>query len=64
MTFQAHGLVSANIITWLFANCSDLDASTETVTKRCCAKKGVLQTFAKFTGKHLRQILFFNKFAD
>ena len=39
MTFQAHGLVSANIITWLFANCSDLDASTETVTKRCCAKK-------------------------
>ena len=27
-------------------------------------KKGVLRNFAKFTGKHLRQSLFFNKVAD
>ena len=26
-------------------------------------KKGVLRNFAKFTGKHLCQILFFNKVA-
>ena len=27
-------------------------------------KKGVLRNFAKFTGKHQRQSLFFNKVAD
>ena len=27
----------------------------------CSIKKGVLRNFAKFTGKHLRQSLFFNK---
>ena len=26
-------------------------------------KKGVLEYFAKFTGKHLRQVLFLNKIA-
>ena len=30
---------------------------------RCSIKKGVLKNFAKFTGKHLCQSLFFNKFA-
>ena len=29
----------------------------------CSVKKGVLRNFAKFTGKHLRQRLFFNKVA-
>ena len=29
--------------------------------QRCSAKKGVLRNFAKFTGKHLCQSLFFNK---
>ena len=29
--------------------------------KRCSVKKGVLRNFAKFTGKHLCQSLFFNK---
>ena len=29
--------------------------------KRCSMKKGVPKTFAKFTGKHLCQSLFFNK---
>ena len=31
--------------------------------KRCTVRKGVLRNFAKFTGKHLCQILFFNKVA-
>ena len=29
--------------------------------RRCSVKKGVLRNFAKFTGKHLCQSLFFNK---
>ena len=31
--------------------------------QRCSVKKGVLKNFAKFTGKHLCQSLFFNKVA-
>ena len=31
--------------------------------QRCSIKKGVLRNFAKFTGKHLCQSLFFNKVA-
>ena len=31
--------------------------------QRCSVKKGVLRNFTKFTGKHLRQSLFFNKIA-
>ena len=31
--------------------------------QRCSVKKKVLRNFAKFTGKHLFQSLFFNKFA-
>ena len=30
---------------------------------RCSLRKGVLRNFVKFTGKHLRQSLFFNKAA-
>ena len=30
---------------------------------RCYVRKGVLRNFAKFTGKHLSQSLFFNKVA-
>ena len=30
---------------------------------RCFVKKGVLENFSKFTGKHLCQGLFFNKVA-
>ena len=29
--------------------------------QRCSMKKGILRTFAKFTGKHICQSLFFNK---
>ena len=32
--------------------------------RRCSLKKAVLRNFAKFTGKHLCQSLFFNKVAD
>ena len=35
----------------------------EAVLRRCSVKKGVLRDFAKFTGKHLCQGLFFNKIA-
>ena len=31
--------------------------------RSCSIKKGVLKNFAKFTGKHLRQSLYFNKAA-
>ena len=31
---------------------------------RCSVRKGVLRTFAKFTGKHLCKSLFFNKVAS
>ena len=33
------------------------------VHRRCSGRKGVLRNFRKFTGKHLCQILFFNKVA-
>ena len=35
------------------------ELSTEAVAQRCSVKKGVLRNFAKFTGKHLCQRLFF-----
>ena len=31
--------------------------------RRCSVRKGVLTNFAKFTGKHLCQSLYFNKVA-
>ena len=31
--------------------------------QRCSVRKGVLRNFAKFRGKHLCQVLFFNKVA-
>ena len=31
--------------------------------QRCSVRKGILRNFAKFTGKHLCQSLFFNKVA-
>ena len=36
---------------------------TEIVVQRCSVKKGVLKNFAKFTGKHLCESLFFNQVA-
>ena len=37
---------------------------SEAATKRCSVRKVVLRNFAKFTGKHLWQSLFFNKVAQ
>ena len=37
------------------------NSATEAVARRCTVKKSVLRNFAKFTGKHLFQGLFFNK---
>ena len=38
--------------------------SPEAVAQGCSVRKNVLRNFAKFTGKHLRQILFFTKVAS
>ena len=37
--------------------------SSEAVSRMCSVKKSVFGNFTKFTGKHLCQSLFFNKFA-
>ena len=34
---------------------------TEAATRGMSSKKGVLENFVKFTGKHMRLSLFFNK---
>ena len=39
----------------------DLNQDLEAVAQRCSAKKGAAKNFAKFTGKHLCQSLFFDK---
>ena len=36
---------------------------SEKIGRMCSVKKGVLRKFAKFTGKHLWQRLFYNKVA-
>ena len=41
-----------------------LSLLSEVATRSVQRKKGVLRNFAKFTGKHLRQSLFFNKVAE
>ena len=43
---------------------SDMEMTTiRSSHRRCSVKKGVLRNFAKFTGKHLCQTLFFNNIA-
>ena len=44
-----------------FVNCDILPSRSSHPEVFC--KKGVLRNFAKLTGKHLRQSLFFNKLA-
>ena len=36
---------------------------TRSSHQRCSVRKGILRNFAKFTGKHLCQVLFYNKVA-
>ena len=43
-----------------YDNMKEQDRSSH---QRCSVKKGVLKNFAKFTGKHMCQSLFFNKVA-
>ena len=44
--------------------CHTLLRFAEAVTQRYSVRKGVLRNFAKFTGKHLCQSLFFNEVAS
>ena len=37
--------------------------TTRSSHQRCSVRKGVLRNFAKFTGKHLCQVVFYNKVA-
>ena len=59
-TLALNGLVIMNV-----QHDNELDEIqyAEAVVRRCSVKKGVLRDFAKFTGKHLSQSLFFNKVA-
>ena len=41
-----------------------IQMTTRSNHQKCSARKDVLRNFAKFTGKHLCQVLFFNKVAD
>ena len=41
--------------------CNDCHDLTRSSHRRCSVKKGVLGNLGKFTGKHLRQSLFFKK---
>ena len=41
-----------------------IQMTTRSSHQRCSVRKGVLRNFAKFTGKHLSQVLFYNKVAD
>ena len=48
----------------MYCYCQNQMAFGETIRsspQRCSMKKGVFRNFAKFTGKHLCQSLFFNK---
>ena len=40
------------------------NSSVRSSHRRCSIRKGVLRNLAKFTGKHLRQSIFFNKVAE
>ena len=51
VAFNLHGRISITVV------------SVITFPKLCSGRKGVLRNFAKFTGKHLPQSLFFNKVA-
>ena len=41
----------------------DTEKQSRISHRRCSVRKGVIRNFAKFTGKHLCQSLFFNKVA-
>ena len=41
-----------------------IQMATRSSHQRCSARKGLLRNFSKFTGKHLCQVLFYNKVGD
>ena len=41
-----------------------IQMTTRSSHQRCSVRKGVLRNFAKFTGKHLCQVLFYNEVPD
>ena len=51
-SFILQRVISSPLTIYISSNC-----------QRCSVKKGVLKNFAKFTGKHLCQSLFFIKVA-
>ena len=52
-----------NITSWISQNIVTNHAMNRSSHRRCSLRKGVLRNFAKFTGKHLCQSLFFHKVA-
>ena len=68
-----HALVFQALICWFSRKClpprhqkcciHHQQSPPRSSHQRCSVKKSVLKNFAKFTGKHLRQSLFFNKVA-
>ena len=62
--FTLYKILGINLINILLAHTSvKVPTKTRSSHRRCSVKKGFLRSFAKFTGKHLRQSLFFNKVA-
>ena len=61
--FTLYKILGINLIKILLATSVKVPTKTRSSQRRCFVKKGVLRSFAKFTGKHLRQSLFFNKVA-
>ena len=60
--FQYHRYSKTYFHSFIPLNLNSL-TSFRSSHRRCSVKKGVLRNFAKFTGKHLCQSLFFNKVA-
>ena len=56
------GLKKKNML-MLLSNLHITEAEVVKPPQRCSLRKGVFRNFAKFTGKHLCQSLFFNKVA-
>ena len=56
-------MVYISQIVFVLNICKDLSVRRSS-HRRCSVRKSVPRNFAKFTGKHLCQILFFDKLAD
>ena len=59
LTFLSNFLSSDSRVFIFFLFC--ISSNNRSNYRRCSVKNSVLRNFAKFTGKHLCQILFFNK---